>query len=88
MRTVPLSASAGATCFDATSANAYSGDYPISRFLYIYLNKNPNQALDPLRAEFVKYVYSKQGQEGVVKDGFFPVTAPIVKEDLAALGLE
>ena len=35
----------------------------------------------------MKYVYSKQGQDAVVKDGYFPVTAPIVKEDLAALGL-
>jgi phosphate transport system substrate-binding protein len=72
---------------EPNSDNAYSGQYPISRFLYIYLNKSPNQALDPLRSEFVKYVYSKQGQEAVVKDGYFPVTGEIAKEDLAALGL-
>ena len=87
VRSVPVSATTGAECFDATSDNAYSGQYPIARFLYVYLNRNPNQALDPLRGEFVKYVYSKQGQEAVVKDGYFPVTAPIAKEDLAALGL-
>jgi phosphate transport system substrate-binding protein len=87
VRSVPVSATTGAECFDATADNAYSGQYPIARFLYVYLNRNPNQALDPLRGEFVKYVYSKQGQEAVVKDGYFPVTAPIVKEDLAALGL-
>ena len=71
-----------------SSENAYSGEYPISRFLYIYLNKAPNQKLEPLRGEFVRFVYSKQGQEAVVKDGYFPVTAPIVAEDLKALGLE
>jgi phosphate transport system substrate-binding protein len=88
VRSVPLSAEAGGTCYDATPENAYSGDYPISRFLYIYVNKSPNQGLDPLRAEFVRYVFSKQGQEAVIKDGYFPVTAPVAKEDLEAMGLQ
>jgi phosphate transport system substrate-binding protein len=87
VRAVPLSATSGGECFEANADNAYSGDYPISRFLYIYVNKNPNQALDPLRAEFLRYVFSKQGQEAVVKDGYFPVTAAVAEEDLAALGL-
>jgi phosphate transport system substrate-binding protein len=88
VRSVPISAQEGATCYDATPENAYSGDYPISRFLYIYVNRNPNQGLDPLRAEFVRYVFSKQGQEAVIKDGYFPVTAPVAEEDLKAMGLE
>jgi phosphate transport system substrate-binding protein len=88
VRSVPLSATPGGECVDATADNAYAGSYPISRFLYVYLNKNPNQALDPLRAEFVRYVYSKQGQEAVVKDGYFPVTSAIAEEDLGALGLQ
>jgi phosphate transport system substrate-binding protein len=88
VRAVPIAATAGETCFEASAENAYSGDYPISRFLYIYLNKAPNAALEPLRAEFVRFVYSKQGQEGVVKDGYFPVPAAIAAEDRAKLGLE
>jgi phosphate transport system substrate-binding protein len=88
VRSVPLSATTGGECFDAVAESAYAGTYPIARFLYIYLNKGPNQKLEPLRGEFVKYVYSKQGQEAVVKDGYFPVTAPIVAEDLKALGLQ
>lgn len=88
VRSVPLSSGSGSECFDATSQNAYSGDYPIARFLYIYVNRSPNETLDPLRGELIRYVYSKQGQEAVVKDGYFPVTAAIAEEDLAALGLE
>ncbi|HEX2485232.1 MAG TPA: PstS family phosphate ABC transporter substrate-binding protein [Myxococcota bacterium] len=88
VRAVPIAATTGGTCFEATAENAYAGDYPISRFLYIYLNKAPNGALDPLRAEFVRYVYSKEGQEGVVKDGYFPVPASIAAEDRGKLGLE
>jgi phosphate transport system substrate-binding protein len=88
VRAVPIAATAGETCFEASPENAYSGEYPISRFLYIYLNKAPNAALDPLRAEFVRFVYSKQGQEAVVKDGYFPLPASIASEDQAKLGLE
>ena len=88
VRSVPLSGEAGGRCYDANAENAYAGLYPIARFLYIYVNKSPNQALDPLRAEFVRYVFSKQGQEAVIKDGYFPVTAPVVKEDLKEMGLE
>ncbi|MBM3547531.1 MAG: phosphate ABC transporter substrate-binding protein [Alphaproteobacteria bacterium] len=87
VRAVPIAAKKGEKCFEAEAKNAYSGDYAISRFLYVYVNKNPNQALDPVRAEFVKYMLSKQGQEGTIKDGYFPVTSDIVFEDLKALGL-
>jgi phosphate transport system substrate-binding protein len=88
VRSVPLASETGGTCYDATPEHAYSGDYPISRFLYIYLNKNPNQGLDPLRAEFVRYVFSRQGQEAVIKDGYFPVTALVAREDLSSMGVE
>jgi phosphate transport system substrate-binding protein len=84
VRVVPLAAKAGAKCYDGTAENAYSGDYPLSRFLYIYVNVNPNAKLDPARAEFVKFVYSKQGQQAVVKDGYFPVPKAIADQDLTA----
>jgi phosphate transport system substrate-binding protein len=74
-------------CFDATAENAYSGDFPLSRFLYIYVNKNPNVAMDPLRGEFIRFVYSKRGQEAVIKDGYFPITNAIAEDDLKAFGL-
>ena len=88
VRTVPLAMKEGQTGYDADAKNAYSGDYPLARFLYVYLNKNPNQELDPLRKEFVKYVFSKQGQQVVVKDGFFPVSSDIAQKDMGALGIK
>ncbi|MFO1190043.1 MAG: PstS family phosphate ABC transporter substrate-binding protein [Alphaproteobacteria bacterium] len=87
VRTVPLAAKAGEDCFDATADNAYAGDYPIARFLYIYVNVNPNQALDPVRAEFIRYIYSKQGQQAVLKDGYFPVVGAVAEGDLKAMRL-
>lgn len=87
VRAVPLAAKPGEKCFDANVENAYAGDYPISRFLYVYVNKNPSQPLDPLRAEFVKFMLSKQGQEATIKDGYFPIAGLTAKDDLKKSGL-
>ena len=71
----------------ATPENAYSGEYPLSRFLWLTVNYKPNSTLDPLRAEFIRYIFTKQGQEVVVKDGYFPVSAALAKNELAKVGL-
>lgn len=83
VRAVPVAAKAGDKCQPATAERAYSGSYPLARFLYVYVNKAPNRALDPLVHEFLKMVLSQQGQGVVVKDGYFPLPASIVKEEIA-----
>lgn len=66
-----------------TYADVTSGKYPLWRFLFIYVNKAPGKPLDPLLGEFVKLMYSKEGQEAVVKDGYMPLPASVAKADLA-----
>jgi phosphate transport system substrate-binding protein len=44
--------------------------------------------MEPLRAEFVKFVLSKQGQQGVIKDGYYPIPGAVAEEDFTALGLK
>jgi phosphate transport system substrate-binding protein len=87
VRSVPIRSQEGGDCFDATAQDAVSGDYPIARFLYVYVNKDPNQPLEPLRAEFIRFVYSREGQEAVVRDGYFPVMKSLADQDLKAFGL-
>jgi phosphate transport system substrate-binding protein len=53
----------------------------------LYVNKNPNEDLDPVRGEFIRFVYSRQGQEAVVRDGYFPVTKALADQDLGVFGL-
>jgi phosphate transport system substrate-binding protein len=62
-----------------------SSKYPLARFLYIYVNKAPGKPLDPVVREFLKFIFSKEGQEIVVKDGYMPLPAKIVSEELAKL---
>jgi phosphate transport system substrate-binding protein len=85
VRAVPLAEKEGARCHEADPDNAYSGTYPLARFLYVYVNKAPGKPLDPLTREFTKTILSKQGQEVVIKDGYFPIPASIAKEELAKI---
>jgi phosphate transport system substrate-binding protein len=85
VRAVPLSEKDGGKAFDATAENAYSGEYPLSRFLYVYVNKAPGKPLAPIVKEFMKMVLSKDGQEVVVKDGYYPLPASIAAEELKKL---
>jgi phosphate transport system substrate-binding protein len=82
VRPVPLAEKEGARCYEADSDNSYAATYPLSRFLYVYVNKAPGKPLDPLTREFAKLMMSKEGQEVVIKDGYFPIPATIAKEEL------
>ena len=66
-------------------ANALSKAYPLSRYLFIYVVRDPRRPMDALTKEFLKFVLSREGQEIVVKDGFLPLPAKVVEEELAKL---
>ena len=68
---------------EGSYADVVAGKYPIWRFLYIYVNKAPGKALDPLVGEFAKLIFSKEGQEAVVKDGYYPLSAALAQTELA-----
>ena len=87
VRSVPLANPSDGKCYDTSAESTYSGKYPLARYLYVYLNKNPNQSLDPLRAEFIKYILSKDGQTQTEKGGFYPITNQIRQEELKKLGI-
>jgi phosphate transport system substrate-binding protein len=85
VRAVPLSATEGGEPSEATAANAYSGTYPLARFLLVYANKAPSKPMDPLTREFLKMVQSRVGQEVVLKEGFFPIPAALAADEIKQL---
>jgi phosphate transport system substrate-binding protein len=87
VRAVPLKATATDEPIEAAPEFAYSGKYPLARFLYLYINIKPGSELDPLRREFILYIFSKEGQSDVIKDGYYPVNARIAGEELVKLGM-
>lgn len=85
VKAVPLAEKEGKPFIEATDANALAGTYPLSRFLFVYINKHPSKPLQPLEREFVKMVLSKTGQGVVVKDGYIPLPASVAEKYLATL---
>jgi len=88
VRAVSLAGKPDKAPVEANLEHAYDGTYPMSRFLYVYVNLKPGTELDPLRREFVRYMLSKDGQAEVVKEGFFPLTADMATRALGAAGLK
>jgi len=84
VKAVPL-ASEGDKYVEANYANCLSGDYPLGRFLFLYINKKPGAPADTLTSEFVKFIVAKEGQEVVLKDGYYPIPAEAATETLDAL---
>ena len=85
VRAIPLAKKAGDEFVAANAESAISGHYPLSRFLYVYVNKAPGKPLPPITGEFIKLVLSRSGQEVVVKDGYIPLPAKVAERELAKI---
>lgn len=85
VRAIPLAKKAGKPYVAATPDNAINKTYPLSRFLYVYVNKHPEKSLPPLEKEFLKLVLSKIGQNIVIKDGYIPLPNKVIQKELKKL---
>ncbi len=88
VRAIPLAEEEGGELFEPTGENAVNDDYPLARFLYVYVNKEPGEDLSPLDREFVRMMLSRQGQEVVDRDGFVPLPAAVAERTLDELGID
>ncbi len=85
VKAVPLAKKQGQAFVEATPENAVAGTYPLARFLYVYVNKKPNNPLAPLEQEFIKMVLSQAGQKVVIKDGYIPLPEKVVAKALESI---
>jgi phosphate transport system substrate-binding protein len=54
-----------------TFDNVAAQKYPLSRTIYMFVNREPGQPLSPVLREFLRYALSREGQQAVVEDGIF-----------------
>ncbi|MDQ7072462.1 MAG: phosphate ABC transporter substrate-binding protein PstS family protein [Gammaproteobacteria bacterium] len=85
VKAIPLTKKPGQPFIAASKENAANGTYPLSRYLYVYINKAPNKPLAPIDREFITMILSKVGQQVVVKDGYIPLPVSVVEKELAKL---
>jgi phosphate transport system substrate-binding protein len=80
-----LAPKAGQPAVPGTKENVYSESYPLWRFLYVYVNRAPGKELSPLLREFSTLLLTKEGQEVVVKDGFYPLPAAVAEAEIGKI---
>jgi phosphate transport system substrate-binding protein len=85
VKALALTKKAGEAFSSPDAAEVYAGKYPLARYLYLYVNRTPGKPLDPLVAQFLTFVLSKEGQQVVVKDGYLPLTAAVDDQEHAKL---
>jgi phosphate transport system substrate-binding protein len=86
VRVVPLAQNPGEPFVMPTLQNVYQHKYPLSRYVYIFVNRPPGKPLEPKVKEFLKLVLSREGQDVVAKEGvYIPLTPETVQEELKKL---
>jgi len=71
VRALALSITPDTTPVAADYTSVASGDYPLSRKLYLLVNLVSGQKLDPVLADFARYITSREGQQAVLAQGVF-----------------
>ncbi len=85
IKTLSVAREVGGTYYEGNAANASSGRYPLTRYMYIRLNRKPGEPIPAHVREFLRYILSREGQEPILYSGYFPLTAAEVREELAKL---
>ena len=82
VRAVPLIDFKGEKPMVPTVENILNGKYPLTRFLYIYVNRKPGQPMNPLVQEFLFSILSRRGQKEVAEFGAIPLPADMAMQNL------
>lgn len=60
---------ASSAAYGPSAENVKSGNYPLTRYLYMYTRSKPTGALK----QYIDWILSEQGQEIVTRLGYFPI---------------
>lgn len=83
VKTVPLAKTAAGPFVMPTIETVQARTYPLTREVYFYANRKPGEKMDPLIAEYLRFIVSREGQSLVMKDGkYLPLTAEAARKQL------
>ncbi len=85
VRIVPIAVQEGLPFLTPNQQNTLDGSYPLSNQLHLYVNRASDKPWDPLLAEFLRFVLSREGQQLVIKAGFYPITGEMAEAELKEL---
>jgi len=61
-------------------------NYPLSRYLNLYVVQKPGDALDEKTGDFLRFILSRQGQDLVEESGLLKLPSSMLEEELIKLG--
>lgn len=82
-RSLAIATDDPASALPPTQEHVLSGRYPLTRKLYLYVNKKPATPLATASLELLRYICSRAGQEVVARDGNYPLSAALVRDECA-----
>jgi len=86
VKSLPIAVTETGPYVAGTLETVIDQSYPLTRSIYIAINKAPGQALAPNVREFLRLVLSRPGQQIVEAEGnFLPLPAAIVSRELNKL---
>jgi phosphate transport system substrate-binding protein len=85
VRAIPIAETPQGAYVEPTGEAVVNNSYPLSRLLYLYVNANLKEKMDPRLTEFLSFVNSKEGQATVVQAQYYPLTPHQVTENLALI---
>jgi phosphate transport system substrate-binding protein len=81
VKMLPLAVREGGPYVEMSRATVLDRTYPLTRTVYMYINKPVDQPLDPKVREFMRYVLSREGQQAVARQNIYlPLTPQAVAE--------
>jgi phosphate transport system substrate-binding protein len=69
VKALPIAKDPSSKAVTPNAATIHDGSYPISRFLYFYLNQKPAGSVK----KFIDWVISPAGQKVVTEVGYYPI---------------
>lgn len=86
VKAISLAARDDGPYFIATMENLISRKYPLTRITYAFVNQQPDKQIDPKVREFLRYIFSLEGQEDIARDhGYLPLSQEAIREQLMKL---
>ncbi len=87
VRVLALASAEGGPYLKPSYEEVARAAYPLSRLVYINVNRGPGHPLNPALEEFIRFILSRQGQQVVLKQGIYlPLRAGQADTARAMLG--
>lgn len=88
VRQLPVSITPGKVAVSPSRSSIRDGRYPLTRPLYIYINRVPGESLPRLEQAFLSLVMSRQGQRAILREGYVPLPDAQLRHWRETLGLD